>query len=79
LDESEVGLGRPREDAQEDHSVRLDGDDQGDGRVGVLVADDDVSPRLDPGPGDCVALVRVGQPVGVNPVTVDPEFPFHAR
>ncbi len=43
-EEVEMVLRRPRQDADEDDAVRLDGDNLSDRRVGVLIAHHDVLP-----------------------------------
>lgn len=70
-------LRRTGKEANEHHSVRLDGNHFGHRRVGVLVAHDDVRSRLGRRFADEILGARMGVAVDVFVVVVDPQVPLH--
>ena len=71
---------RGRQHAQQDDTVVFDAHDLGDGRISVLVADDDVNrPRVEPNPGQACRTLPCVQPIGVDAVEVDPQVPRARR
>lgn len=71
-DEVEMILGRPRQDADEDDAVRLDGDDFSDCRVCLLIAHHDMLALFQLDARGGIADVGMGEAVAVGPVIVDP-------
>ena len=69
-------LRRPGQDSNQDNAPVVDPDDFGHGRIGFLVADDDVGANVELDAGCNVLGARVGQPVAVDPVVVDPKIPI---
>lgn len=70
-----MGLRRPRQDADEDDAVRLDGDDLSDRRVGFLIAHHDVLPLFQLDAGAALRTLAL-MPGGSLPPGVEVR-PFH--
>ena len=72
-------LGWPGQHADEDDAVVVNGDNLGDGRVGLRVADENERSRHELTAALDIVDVRVGEAVGVSPVVVNPqvESNFH--
>jgi hypothetical protein len=69
----EVGV--PGKNPEEDYPVRANLDDLGDAGVGVVVAYDQVAPRVDLDAGRSVVEVAIGEATFVDPGEVHPHVP----